>query len=40
MKFDQIIVQLMTNICNMIFAVLWRLETNSRSVYDFDKIAI
>ena len=40
MKFDQILVQLMTNISNSFSALLPTLETSSRPSHDFHKIAV
>ena len=40
MKFDQILVQPLTNISNFFLAQFWKLETISRLFYDFDEIAI
>ena len=38
-KFGQILVQLETNIFNLLLPLLQRLETSSWAFYDFDKMA-
>ena len=40
MKFGQILVCFLTNICNMFLAQCWKLETSSRRFYDFIKVTI
>ena len=39
-RFGQILLYLRTNISNMFLAQCWRLETSSRSFYDFIKMTI
>ena len=40
MKFGEILVCCITNIFNMFLAECWKLETSSRSFYDFIKMTI
>ena len=40
MKFGQILMYLIANISNMFLVQCWGLETNSRSIYDFNEIRI
>ena len=39
-RFGQILLYLRTNISNMFLAQCWRLETSSRSFYDFNEMTI